>query len=345
MKAIKIEGQTPGGERTKLADVIPLKTPYIVQIFPVYGCNFKCNYCIHSVPKNQRGFITNEYFIDYELYKKCIDDLCRFPQKLKMLRFAGTGEPLMHNDIAKMVRYAKEKNVADSIDIVTNGSLLTEELTKELVEAGLSRIRISIQGLSSSKYASITGQNIDFQNLKDRINYFYKNKGNTEIYIKIIDCALEPGEEELFLNIFGDMCDVIAIEHLLPAVKHIDYESIYDIKDKNITQNGAILNEVEVCPQPFYFMQINPNGDVVPCCSMETAYVVGNAKDVDLNKLWNGDRYNLFREKQLLKQKNSYSTCRDCTQYKYAMFPEDILDDSTQKLLCFFKRKVRDNES
>jgi MoaA/NifB/PqqE/SkfB family radical SAM enzyme len=51
MKAKNISGQAPGGKRTKLADVLPLDTPFVVQIFPDYACNLRCNYCIHWMDK------------------------------------------------------------------------------------------------------------------------------------------------------------------------------------------------------------------------------------------------------------------------------------------------------
>ena len=49
VKAKDISGQAPGGKRTALADVLPLHTPFVIQIFPVYACNFACKYCIFSV--------------------------------------------------------------------------------------------------------------------------------------------------------------------------------------------------------------------------------------------------------------------------------------------------------
>lgn len=42
------------GTRGKLADMVPLSTPYKIDIFPIYACNFKCSYCIHSVPSEER---------------------------------------------------------------------------------------------------------------------------------------------------------------------------------------------------------------------------------------------------------------------------------------------------
>ena len=86
MRAVRIDGQTPGGKRTRLADVLPLATPFSVQIFPVYGCNLACAYCIHSVPPAERGFVAGKVMLDYALYEKCIDGLAEFPRRLKMLR-------------------------------------------------------------------------------------------------------------------------------------------------------------------------------------------------------------------------------------------------------------------
>lgn len=332
MKAKRIDGKTPGGKRTKLSDVIPLDTPYIIQIFPVYACNFRCNYCIHSVNVEKRGFISEKVFIDFEIYKKCIDDLCQFPRKIKMLRFAGTGEPLLHKDIAKMIKYAVDKDISDSIEIVTNGSLLTKEIADKLIEANLSKLRISIQGINSIKYKETIGLEFNFDKFIDNLTYFYNKKNNTKVYIKIIDCALEKNEQKQFFDIFGDICDEIAIEHLLPAVSQIDY-SVVSKEETKLTQNGLILKNYEVCPQPFYLMQVNPEGNIVPCCAMETTAVLGNCKEESMYNIWNGEKYKNFRKNQLTKQKNNYSVCRKCKQYVYAMFPEDVLDNDSEKIL------------
>lgn len=333
MKAIRIDGQTPGGQRTPLVDVLPLETPYIVQIFPVYACNFKCNYCIHSVPEKDRGYITNQRMMDFEIYKKVIDDLKEFPQKIKMLRFAGTGEPLLHKDIAKMVAYAYEKQVAESIDIVTNSVLLTPGLSDELIKAGLSKLRVSIQGISSLKYKEITQRDVELQQMISNLKYFYDTKKDTSVYIKIIDCALEDSEEQIFFNMFGDVCDTIAIEHLLPAIHQIDYNKKFDEKLSKYTQNGNEILNAEICPQPFYLMQVNPEGNIVPCCAMETTTVIGNIVEQSAYDIWNGEKFNRFRRNHLSKQKAIYEVCKVCESYKYAMFNEDLLDNHANQLL------------
>ncbi len=100
-----ITGQAPGGKRIKLAEVLPLSTPLVVQIFPIYACNFKCNYCIFQLDKNERGFISDKAVMNFNLYKKVIKELSLFPNKIKVLRFVGIGEPLLHKNIVDMIKY------------------------------------------------------------------------------------------------------------------------------------------------------------------------------------------------------------------------------------------------
>lgn len=331
MKAQRIDGQTPGGKRTRLADVLPLSTPFSVQIFPIYGCNLACAYCIHSVPTERRGFVAGKAVLDDEIYRKCIDGLMEFPHPLKMLRFAGTGEPLLHPRIADMVAYAAERGVADTIDIVTNGLALTEELSRALIAARLGRIRISIQGLDDAAYAHTRRSGV-FRTLVEQIRFFYEHRQSSKVYIKIIDCALKEGEEQTFLDTFGDISDFIAVEHLIPAVSQIDYDSLGGTAD--VTQNGAAVGHAAVCPQPFYMMQLNPDGMIVPCCSMETPYILGDLAKESMRSIWQGKKMELFRRAQLEFHKGQYPICAKCKQYQYAMFEEDILDGDTAELLA-----------
>lgn len=330
-------GVTPGGERTVLGEALPLDTPFLVQIFPVYGCNFRCNYCLHALPKIKHGYISNKVFMDMNMYRKCIDDISNFENRLKMLRFAGIGEPLLHKEIADMIKYAKMKNVADNIDIVTNGALLNPDLSISLINAGLDKLRISIQGVSEKSYENISNAKIDFSNFVENIRFFYKNRGRTKIYIKIIDCAINNEiEEKKFFDIFGDICDTIAIEHLTPTVKGIDYKRLSNGKKLDITQSGNSILDAKICPQPFYMMQINPDGIVVPCCSMSYPKVLGKVSEHSVVSIWNGDEFNKFRRLLLEGVKNASDVCSKCTLYKYGLFKEDVLDSHAERLKNLF---------
>ncbi len=336
MSAEKINGITTGGKRTPLADVIPLSTPYLVQVFPAYACNFKCNYCIHSLKVEERGFISDKVFMNLEIYKKSIDDLKSFPQKIKMLRFAATGEPLLHPDIVEMVAYAKDANIAESIDIVTNGSLLTPELSKSLVNAGLDWLRVSIQGVSTKKYWDVSGVKLSFEKFVKNVSFFYDNKEQTQVYIKTIDIDMSENEKSEFYTIFEPICDKIAIENLTPATSHIDYTKLSE-RNLDKSQNGNSVTTAEVCPQPFYMLQINSDGNVVPCCAMETAVVLGNVANESLQNIWYSESLRAFRIMQLKKKKAQNQTCASCENYRYGMFDEDVLDDRTEEIITSLK--------
>ena len=111
------------------------KSPLEAQLIVTRRCNLSCGYCSefdnHSQP------------VPLELLKERIDAIHR-------LRVVNTsllgGEPLMHPDIVEIVAYANRKN---QVSITTNGFLLKEKLIKQLNEAGLSNLQISIDALDA----------------------------------------------------------------------------------------------------------------------------------------------------------------------------------------------------
>lgn len=334
MKAKDISGHAPGGKRTRLTEVLPLDTPFVIQIFPVYACVFKCNYCIFSIDQTKRGFISDKIMMDFELYKKCADDMARFPNQVKVLRFVGIGEPLLHKNIADMIKYAAIKNVAKTIEIITNASLLTPKMSDALISAGLTRLVVSLQGTSADKYKKVCGADIDFDKFIDNLRYFFERKGNAQVYFKIVDCALDDEEDrKKFYEIFGDICDTIAIEYAVPIHAGIDYENVLKEKDSQVTQFGLPITELKICPQPFFTMQINPDGKVVPCFSFEYPGIMGDCNQQSVVEIWNGARFQDFRHKMLSGIKEASETCVNCNIMKYRLFPEDVLTDNDAETL------------
>lgn len=338
MKAKDISGQAPGGKRTMLAEVLPLDTPFVLQVFPIYACNFKCGYCIFSVDKGKRHFISDKVIMDLDLYKKCIDDMALFPRKLKVLRLVGIGEPLLHKNIAEMIEYAVSKNVASVVELLTNGSLLTPEMTDALLAAGLSRLVVSLQGTSGKKYRGVCRADIDFDSFLENLRYFFINKGNAQVYLKVVDCALDGKEDKnRFYELFGNICDTIAIEHAVPIHSGVDYENVLKENDKKVTQFGLPVSEVHICPQPFFTMQINPDGKVVPCYSFEYPRIMGDCNKHSVHEIWRGREFQQFRRAMLEGTNNVGEVCSNCNIIRYRMFPEDILNDDAERLKQFYE--------
>jgi len=149
----------------KLIDIIPLSTPLSLMIDPINACNFRCIFCPTGHPELISHFKRPIGKMKYILFCKIIDDLNFFPKKIEKINLYKDGEPLLNPKIGKMIYYAKKRNVAHSIETTTNGSLLTLEKSKELIQSGLDRIRISINHVNDDGYKHITKTFSDYSRL------------------------------------------------------------------------------------------------------------------------------------------------------------------------------------
>jgi radical SAM protein with 4Fe4S-binding SPASM domain len=338
MKARNISRQAPGGERTPLARALPLKTPIVIQLFPVYACNFKCRYCVFSVDKAARGFISDKITMDMDLYKKVIDDISAFPEKVKVLRFVGMGEPLLHNNLPAMIKYAASNNIAHRLEVLTNASLLAPKVSDDLVSAGLSRLVVSLQGTSSRKYQEVSGVNINMESFIGNLEYFYRHRGKTHLHIKIIDYALEGKEDEQnFFHLFGDICDTLGIEHAGPIFPSVDYEPVLRGKNPSLTQFGLPVSKLQICPQPFFTLQVNPDGKVVPCYSIAYPSILGDCNNDSLYEIWKGGRLRQFQRKMLDGVDRVCETCSQCKISGHRLFPEDDISQAAERLKRYYE--------
>jgi MoaA/NifB/PqqE/SkfB family radical SAM enzyme len=96
--------------RTKLETVIPLETPYTLMLAIASTCNYRCSFCPCSRPELLKYNKVKKGIMDFELYKKIIDDLDEFPTNIKVLRMQMQGEPLLNKRFADMVLYARRNS-------------------------------------------------------------------------------------------------------------------------------------------------------------------------------------------------------------------------------------------
>jgi len=328
-----------GNERVKLAQVVPLESPFSIFIFPTTYCNFKCNYCGHSLghAKMRELYGFSPMTMEMPVYRKTIEQIAQFPDRLKMLSLTGHGEPLMNPRISDMVAYAKKSGVAERIEIISNGALLTKEKAIQLDEAGLDIIRISLQGLSSEKYEQVCSVRIDFEALVDTIRYFYENRKKCEIFVKILDIALEDGEEQKFYDLFGDISDRMHVELCKPVYEGVNYENVTTVTDRY----GNESKKRDVCPLCFYMLSVFPNGDVVPCDSIYKPVLLGNVSDATLLDMWKGETLRRFRVMHLKRERYDNAKCNVCCAPDDVSHKEDVLDDDALGILLKFDEGCR----
>lgn len=329
--------------RKRLADILPLSAPFTIFIEPTRFCNFKCFYCLHSTRGIKEGELERTGYpikhMDFSMYEKILMDIKEFPEKPKRIVFSGLGEPLMNPDLPKMIERARELNIAERLDVLTNASLLTPELSEALIAAGTSRIQVSLQGLDSNKYREVSNISVDFNKLHENLTYLYKNKGNTTIFIKIIDALLNGDEDkERFFNLFGDICDQVFIEHLITLQHQLGDHNGKADNSRNLNNEEVIYRDV--CPVIFYMLQIDADGNIFPCpvSGLPLPFSIGNINEFSISDIWNGKKRNNLIRAHLLLNRKKISTCSSCEACACILDENEFLDDVSDKLLPLFNK-------
>lgn len=112
-------------------------------------CNLRCRYCMP------------EQGVDIRQH----DEMLRLEEITRVVEIAGTlgirkvrltgGEPLIRRNLVKLIVDIAAKPCIDDVALTTNG-LLLKQYARELKEAGLNRINMSLDSLKPDRYAYIT---------------------------------------------------------------------------------------------------------------------------------------------------------------------------------------------
>ena len=318
--------------RVKLSEAVPLATPFSVFVFPTTYCNFKCVYCAHSMSSRQmkEKYDLSEEHMSLDTYRKVIAQLQQFPQKLKLLSLTGQGEPMLNKNLPEMVHIAKKANVAERIEIISNGSLLTPDTSDALISAGLDGLRISLQGLDSEKYEEVCKFKINFNVFYENLTYFFKHRKSCNLFVKIMDVTLKDNDAEKFYRMFDGISDRMFIEICRPVYDGVQFTDNEHMKKTIVDRYGNNHSPRKVCPLCFFMLSVFPNGDVEPCDAIYKPIVLGNIHTETLQQMFLGEKLREFQLEQLKGNRNQNSKCAVCCAPDDVSHPLDVLDDSAE---------------
>lgn len=326
---INLEGRTP------LETVIPLSTPFVVFADPASACNFTCPFC----PTGHRDMIADtgrfQGVMKYEVFTKIIDDLAQFDRPIKVLRMYKDGEPFLNKRLADMIAYAKKSGHVDYIDTTTNGSLLTPQRLAEVLEAGLDKINISVDGMTPEQYRKFTGFDFDFDKFVETIKWLYANKGNCEVVVKIPGELITEPQRQEFYDTFGDHCDRIFIENFAPCWPDFDVEAHTGFKiTEGIYQQP--VTPTDTCPYIFYSISVNADGLVSSCfLDWGRKLLVGDVRTQSMKDIWHSDALNALRQQHLEGRRKQNPVCGKCGQLSHCL--PDNIDAFRAELLPKFR--------
>lgn len=330
--------------RQKLVDIIPLKKPFTIFIEPTNVCNFKCVQCPHGL--DNYGELSGPLkHMDNICFQKIISDLDEWRKNdedehfLKVIRLYLEGEPFCNSNLCEMLRILKEKKFAGRIEIVTNGSLLTEDICEMLVKYELDYIKISVYSVIEEKNKKITNTSVKPKEIRENIKRLRQIRDLNKfkkpyIYVKIIDTYSD--ENDVFKSYYNGIADEVCIEKPMNwnSSDQDFIEKLYEVNAddvKNDIRNGKMYRKI--CPFPFHTLSIKSNGDVLVCCvDWLRSTKVGNILNNTLQEIWGSKEMYNFRKMHIEGKRNNNISCANC-ELPMTLANEDNIDGfSIEKL-------------
>lgn len=295
----------------------------------IFGCEIeltsKCNErCVHC-------YIPHEYktnAIETDVFYSLLDQL----QAMKTLSLTLTGgEPMLHSNFKEFLCEAKKRDFA--ITVLSNLTLLDDEIIKILAEPPISSVQTSLYSLIPENHDAITKLKGSFAKTKNGILKLIEN--NIPVQISCPTMSINK----------NDFADVLAWanKHNIRAntdysimakfnhdTSNLDYrlsceecgKIIKTLLEGDINYQKAILSDDFVlrmknlqenpddnfCGAGFSSCCVVSNGDVYPCAGWQS-YICGNIKERSLSDIWlNSEKFIALRN---IKRKD-IKKCLNC---------------------------------
>jgi len=282
-------------------------------------CNIKCQQCaIWRMPKTEE--------LKTDEWKKVIYDLRRWIGPYRV-QFAG-GETFIRRDITEIIRFATDNNVLTGL--VTNGTMITRELAKQIVDSGLGYIHISVDGINPDTHDYIRGIPGVHSKAMKSINYLLEAakgsgmsicmatiimKKNMHELVDLVRWVEEKGMDGIIFNPLGPTVDSDPDWYKKTDLWFDDLSEINKVLEKLIVlkKKGAkILNppeqfeamrryfarpyivRSELCRVGVTNLSLTCDGDMHTCFKMPP---LGNVREISVQEAWDSEKAKEIRRK------------------------------------------------
>lgn len=276
------------------------------------GCNYTCQMCPQSNPGRGKNF-TRKMSIDQ--FEKILDQI--IPKYgTPQINLEGSGEPTMAKDLPKYIEAVKKRSA--KCFMYCNGARLNGQFMKDVIDAGIDFIRISVIGYNREKYKqwmNVDNFDLILSNIKEIKNYINKSQSSCKLstYHLITDNSkIEEEIEEYKKNV-------------IDYVKTISY--IW--KMHNWSGNYSNLNprkptDRKTCGRPFApEITIRAGGEIgrtaamVPCCQTlgppnEEKSILGHLDKDSFEDVYWGKKYLELRNAHETKNFDKIDYCKNC---------------------------------
>ncbi|MFA6217286.1 MAG: radical SAM/SPASM domain-containing protein [Candidatus Omnitrophota bacterium] len=263
-------------------------------------CNLRCSMCFQSDETLPVAKTTKVPLMAMDTFKKIADECAKY--RIPALKLSWRGEPMLNKNFMDMVRYAKSKGILE-VTSLTNATLMNQNIGREIVEAKLDQLIISIDGFTKQTYEKIRiGADYDavIENIKNLIDIRGKSR-KPFIRLQYTESGINRHETREFYEYWHKRVDEITISYCQ------EFGSIQKNNPFNVP-----LHEY-CCKQPFQRLVVMTDGTVCVCATDVAGNItIGNVNTASLKDLWNCPKIQELRGQH--KSGNYYLSpmCRIC---------------------------------
>jgi sulfatase maturation enzyme AslB (radical SAM superfamily) len=166
-----------------------------LQIETTNVCDADCVFCMYSQQRRPKGTMA------MPLFRRIVDEAATIPQ-IDQITLTGLGEPLLDRFVVDRVKYIRSVMKAIPIDIFTNGSYLRPQMTRDLIDAGVSLLNVSLNGVDRAQRQQI----MKLDNYEEVVAYIRYARacgaGKMRVVVKgvVSKDLMEVGDTEQFEN-------------------------------------------------------------------------------------------------------------------------------------------------
>jgi len=237
------------------------------------------------------------------LFRRIIDE--GVAHGLCSIKLSFRGEPLLHPQLPEMVAYAKSRGVLD-VYFNTNATLLREATIHRLLDAGLDRISISVEGISKETYEAYR-VGARFEQVVDNVKALRRIREARGLpYPQIrIQTVLLPELESSFPEYVGFW------QPLADEVAYLDRRR----EGPGDDNRGRVA--AWACPMLWQRMSILWDGTLLPCLMHGVAdfglMALGNVRQVEIKEMWLGERLEHIRQLHRAGRAHELEACDRCS--------------------------------
>jgi len=255
-------------------------------------CNLRCVFC-DKLPA-LKGLVQGD--MDFGLWRTILDEAER--NGLYGLKLSYRGEPLLHPRLPEMVALAKDAGILD-VYFNTNGMLLDRETARALIDSGLDRISVSVEGTDPAAFEQAR-RGADFARIEANIRGLVELRerlGAATPKVRVQTVRLPGLDLESYAAFWRERADEVAV---------VDYKA----GDRRVT---GVAEPRFACPQPWQRLTVTWDGLVLPCNNDDTQLLpLGRVPERSIGDCWRDPRLMELRELHRRGLSHRAAPCDGC---------------------------------